>query len=161
MHTRHENPLNSPIPPILTTCLLALIASTAFAIPAVPGEVGVFARCESTDAESLLKIDISKTGLPQADDATAETVSVRAEWHTKTGTVIAKILEGGIVDLGREPICEVYRFDAHKTMSLGIEEIGVCFDQRDDGTYAGYLLRRDENGVVTERRMACTYPLEP
>jgi len=113
----------------------------------------VFAECVTVDDEPLMIMDISKVAGDDGRESAFVTMHVR---HDQTRTWISKTVAGEVMDLGRDPICEVYRFGGGAVNH--IEEISVCFERHEDGTYAGYFTRRDASGDASRHRLACVYP---
>ncbi len=117
----------------------------------------VFATCVTLDNNPLMILDVSKDAPKVA--ATSGRESAMVTVHTRneeTRTWISKTIAGEVLDLGRDPICEVYRLDGGT-----ITEVGVCFQRHDDGSYSGYVTRRDPRShLETRQKLACTYPME-
>ena len=119
---------------------------------------GVFARCRSLDVAESVTVEIIK----YSNSATIEAhLAMPAEDPDQCHFSIAFARQR---DLGRDPICEVYDLNMNARESLGVAEIGVCFErlQAESGFfyYAGYLLQKRQSGEMGEIRLQCDFPLE-
>jgi hypothetical protein len=116
-----------------------------------PPSIPVFAVCRTLEGPSALSIDIKK----HPDSDAVDAVVAAQQGSTRYWTT--HYLSGVEVDLGRDPVCEVYEFDVSKNPDLGIESIMVCFERRDDGTYAGSVRQSMKESDAVDRRLSCTY----
>ncbi len=120
---------------------------------------GVFASCQTRDDGPRLRLEIVKRWDPEGGgdwiEAKVSTLPKEsAQW-------VSRWIRGQQLDLGRDPICEVYQFpergpDASDAGDIRTE-VGVCFERRNDGTYGGYILHYAEEGSVIERRLSCVF----
>ncbi len=140
---------------ITVVTILSVFSSVGFA-----GEQhGVFASCQTRDDGIRLRIEIVKHSNAKAGgdwiDAKVSTLQKeRAQW-------VSRRIRGQQLDLGRDPICEVYQFRDFEPDSADVEgvltEVGVCFERHNDGTYGGYILHDSGEGSVNERKLSCVY----
>lgn len=137
----------------LAIAILALSLSPALlaAGPDGPPNYRVFAVCDTVSGPSALHIDIKKS--PDNDVVEASVAAQQGSTRYWTNYTIS----GFELDQGRDPICEAYQFEAAKNRELGIELITVCFERRDNGTYAGSVRQVFEGEETVERRLNCTY----
>lgn len=140
---------------IIAGAIFSLLSSVCMA-----GERnGVFASCQTRDDGPRLRIEIVKDWDAEGGgdwiDAKISTLSKEsAQW-------VSRRIRGQQLDLGRDPICEVYQFPERGPDSSAdddvLTQVGVCFERRNDGTYGGYILHYAEEGSVIERRLSCVF----
>jgi|GEM_PF-2199283 len=148
--------------PILASRIIAMAMAMCFVFSdvGIAGERnGVFASCQTRDDGPRLRIEIVKCWDPEGGgdwiEAKVSTLPKEsAQW-------VSRWIRGQQLDLGRDPICEVYQFPERGPDSLGdddvLTQVGVCFERHNDGTYGGYILHYAEEGSVIERRLSCVY----
>ena len=146
--------------PILASRIMAMAMCFVFSDVGIAGERnGVFASCQTRDDGPRLRIEIVKDWDAEGGgdwiDAKISTLPKEsAQW-------VSRRIRGQQLDLGRDPICEVYQFPERGPDSSGdddvLTEVAVCFERRNDRTYGGYILRYIEEGSVIERRLSCVF----
>ena len=146
--------------PILASRIMAMAMCFVFSDVGIAGERnGVFASCQTRDDGPRLRIEIVKDWDAEGGgdwiDAKISTLPKEsAQW-------VSRRIRGQQLDLGRDPICEVYQFPERGPDSSGdddvLTEVAVCFERRNDRTYGGYILHYAEEGSVIELRLSCVF----
>ena len=119
--------------PILASRIMAMAMCFVFSDVGIAGERnGVFASCQTRDDGPRLRIEIVKDWDAEGGgdwiDAKISTLPKEsAQW-------VSRRIRGQQLDLGRDPICEVYQFPERGPDSSGdddvLTEVAVCFERR-------------------------------
>lgn len=139
---------------VSTIISIALAGLVTRANAAVNGTAGVFANCDTAEGLPMMNIQVRKNLEESRVMAYLATLQPGTRFWTTT------IITGNEVDLGREPICEVYEFNAKQPGNPGIQEIHVCFERHEDGSYGGVMFQATEDDSRVERRLKCAYPAQ-
>ncbi|MEY4630535.1 MAG: hypothetical protein RIQ81_655 [Pseudomonadota bacterium] len=114
----------------------------------------VFAICDTAEGLPMMNIQVRK----YADNSGVMVYLATLQPGTRYWSTDAIV--GKELDLGRDPICEVYEFNAKKNRGTDVREIHVCFERHENGTYGGVLRRDTESGFEVERPLRCSYPTQ-